>query len=163
VSVGSGGDQVQRDAVPVGGHRALHALFAPVHRRAAGDLTTTRGLGDASVHGQLVEVQSDDLVVGGQADPQQRGPVPGLGPLAQAAADGPVRASRRGDPLVAAAVHERADQVVEHDPIGDAAAVTAPRVDGHELGALVGPDQGSQLDPQRLDERCWQQRHGLSW
>jgi hypothetical protein len=34
-----------------------------------------------------------------------------------------------------------------HDPVGDAAAVTAPGVGGNELGAFVGPDQGSQLDP----------------
>jgi hypothetical protein len=137
--------------------------FAPVHRGAAGDLAATRGLGDAPVHGQLVEIEPDDLVVGGQTDPQQRGTVPGVGPLVQAAADGAVRAAGCGDPLVAAAVHERTDQMLEHDPVGDAPAVTAPRVAGDELGALIGPDQGSQLDPQRLDERCWQQRHGLSW
>jgi hypothetical protein len=60
-------------------------------------------------------------------------------------------------------VDERADQMVEHDPVGDAAAMTPPRVIQDELGALVGPDQRGELDPQRLDERCWQQRHGLSW
>jgi len=146
---------VQRDAVPVGGHRALYALFAAVHRGAAGDLAATRGLGDASVHGQFVEVEPDDLVVGGQADPQQRGPVSGVGPLVQAPAHGAVRAAGCGDAFVAAAVHERADQMVEHDPVGDASAVTAPRVSRRELGSLVGPDRGSQLDPQRLDKRCW--------
>ena len=65
-------------------------------------------------------VQADDLVVGGQADPQQRGSVPGVGPLAQAAADGAVRAARCGDAFVAAAVHERADQMLEHDSVGEA-------------------------------------------
>jgi hypothetical protein len=35
---------------------------------------------DASVHGQVVQVRADDPVVGGQADTQQRGRVPGLGP-----------------------------------------------------------------------------------
>ena len=141
--------------MPVGGHRALHALFAAVHRGAAGDLTPAGGLGDAPVHGQLVEVEPDDLVVGGQADPQQRGPVSGVGPLVAAAAHGPVRAARRGQALVAAAVDERADQMVEHDPVGDAAAMTPPRVIQGELGALVGPDQRGELDPQRLDKRCW--------
>jgi hypothetical protein len=52
-------------------------------------------------------------------------------------------------------VDERADQMVEHDPVGDAAAMTPPRVIQGELGALVGPDQRGELDPQRLDERCW--------
>jgi hypothetical protein len=135
------GDQVQRYALPVGGHRALRALLAPVPRGTAGDLAPAGDLGDAPVHGQLVEVEPDDPVVGGQADPQQRGPVPGVGPLVAAAAHGPVRAARRGQAFVAAAVDERADQMVEHDPVGDAAAMTPPRVIQDELGAIVGPDQ----------------------
>jgi hypothetical protein len=46
---------------------------------------------------------------------------------------------RRGDPLVAAAVHQRRDHVVEHHPGGDAAAVTAPRVVRGELRLLIDP------------------------
>jgi hypothetical protein len=45
--------------------------------------------------------------------------------------------------------------MVEHDPIGDPAAVAAPGVDRGELGALRRLDQGSELDPQRLDQGCW--------
>jgi hypothetical protein len=60
-------------------------------------------------------------------------------------------------------MYQRGEHVVEHDPVRDPAAVTAPRVRRGELRAILGPDQGSELDPQRLDERCWQQRHGLSW
>jgi hypothetical protein len=58
-------------------------------------------------------------------------------------------------------VHERGDDVVEHDPVGHSAAMTAPWVGRAELGT-VRLDQGSELDPQRLDQGCWQQRHGLS-
>jgi len=38
------GDQVQRDAVVVAGHRPLGALFAAVDRAAPGDLAPARGL-----------------------------------------------------------------------------------------------------------------------
>jgi hypothetical protein len=33
-------------------------------------------------------------------------------------------------------VHQRGDQVVEHDPIGDSAAVTPPRMRGDELWTI---------------------------
>jgi hypothetical protein len=64
--------------------------------------------------------------------------------------------------FVAAAVYQRGDDVVEHDPVRDPAAVTAPRVGRVELGSFVGLDQGGELDPHGLDQGCWQQRHGLS-
>jgi hypothetical protein len=51
-------------------------------------------------------------------------------------------------------MHQRGDHVVEHDPVGDAAAVTTPRVGRVEL-RTVGLDQGSELDPQRLGQGCW--------
>jgi hypothetical protein len=88
--------------------------------------------------------------------------VAGLGPVTQPAADGAVRAAGGGDAFVAAAVHQRGDQMVEHDPVRDPAAVTSPGVGRGELGLLIGPDQGSELDPHGLDQGCWQQRHGPS-
>jgi hypothetical protein len=42
--------------------------------------------------------------------------------------------------------------MVEHDPIRDPGAVTAPRTGRGELRPITGPDQGSELDPQRLDQ-----------
>jgi hypothetical protein len=45
--------------------------------------------------------------------------------------------------------------MVEHHPGGDPAAVTAPRVVRGKLRVLVDPDQGSELDPQRVDDGCW--------
>ena len=112
---------------PSAGDGALHALFAPVNRAAPGDLASAGRLGDGAVHGQVVQVQSDHLVVGGQRHAQQRPTVPGLGPRGQATADGAVRAARAGDAFVAAAVHQRGDHMVEHHPVGDPAAMTAPR------------------------------------
>jgi hypothetical protein len=92
-------------------------------------------------------------VVGSQAQPQQGAAVPGAGPLVEAAADGAVRAARGGDAFVAAAVYQGGDHVIEHDAVADASAVAAPRVARGELGPRVDPDQGSELDPQRLDDR----------
>jgi hypothetical protein len=154
VIVGPGRDQVQRDALVVAGHGPFGALFAPVDRAAPGHLTSARGLGDRSVHGQVVEVQADHLVVAGQRGPQHLLTDPGLGPVVESAADGAVRAARGGDAFVAAAVHQRGDHVVEHDPVGDPAAVASPRVGRVELGT-VGLDQGSELDPQGLGQGCW--------
>jgi hypothetical protein len=131
-----------------------------VDRAAAGDLTAAGRLGDRPVNGQLVQVQTDDLVVGGRADPEQRAAVPGLSPLLQPTAQRPVRAVCGGHALVAAAVHQRRDQVIEHDPVGDPPAMTPPGVGRGELRALCAPDQSGELDPQWLDERCWQHGHG---
>ncbi|MBP2365193.1 crotonobetainyl-CoA:carnitine CoA-transferase CaiB-like acyl-CoA transferase [Pseudonocardia parietis] len=88
------GDQVQRDPVPVAGHRAFGALFAPVNRAAPGYLTAARGLGDRPVHGQVIEVESDHLVVAGQGLAQRFSTDAGPGPVVKAAADGAVRAAR---------------------------------------------------------------------
>ena len=62
---------------------------------------------------------------------------------------------RPGYALVAAALHQRGDHMVAHNPVRDLAAVTAPPVGRSELRAVACADQGSELDPQRLDERCW--------
>jgi hypothetical protein len=85
-----------------------------------------------------------------------------LGPLASATTDGAIRAAGRGDALVAAAVDQRGDEMVEHDSVRDTAAVTDPRLIRGELGAVIGTDQRGELDPQRLGEGCWKQRRGLS-
>ena len=121
---------------------------------APGDLAPARGLGDRPVHRQVVQVQADHLVVAGQCSPQELLADPGEGPVVEAAADGAVRAAGCGDAFVAAAVHQRGDDVVEHDPVGNPAAVATPRMGRVELGT-VGLDQGSELDPQGLDQGCW--------
>jgi len=146
VIVSTGRDQVQRDALIVAGHGPFGALFASVDRTAPSHLTSARGLGDRSVHGQVVEVQADHLVVTGQRGPQQLLTDPGVGPVIESAADGAVRATRGGDTFVAAAVYQRGDHMVEHDSVGDPAAVASPRVGRVEVGT-VRLDQGSELDP----------------
>jgi hypothetical protein len=47
-------------------------------------------------------------------------------------------------------MHERGDDVVEDDPVGDPAAVAAKRMVGVE-GRPVG-EQGGELDPDRFEQ-----------
>jgi hypothetical protein len=94
VIVGPGGDHVQRDPFPVTGDRPFRALFAPINRAAPGHLATARRLGDRPVHRQVVQLQPDHLVVGGQSQAQQFLADAGLGPLGEATADRAVRAAR---------------------------------------------------------------------
>jgi hypothetical protein len=103
VAVGPGQDPAQGDAVALDQQRAFPALFAPVDRRWAGDLAATGGLGDAAVHGDLVEQQPDDAVVGVQRDLLELREHPELDPLVAAIADGGRRAGAVGDALVGAA------------------------------------------------------------
>jgi hypothetical protein len=58
---------------------------------------------------------------------------------------------------VAAAEHQDLDELVEDDPVGDAAAVAAQRVVDVAAGQQAG-----ELDPQRFQDRRWQRRHESS-
>jgi hypothetical protein len=64
------------------------------------------------------------------------------------AAQGGRRAALVGDAAVAAAEHQHLDQLVEHDPVSDAGAVAA-----QGMGVGAGGQQGSDLDPQRFQDR----------
>jgi hypothetical protein len=77
-------------------------------------------------------------------------------PLVQAASNRPVRAPGFGQPLGAGAVHQRRDDLIKHDPIGDPGTVTAQRMGGIDRGA-VG-EQDGELGSERLDHGYW--HHG---
>jgi hypothetical protein len=62
-----------------------------------------------------------------------------------------------GDAAVAAAEHQHLDELVEHDPVGDARAVAAQR-----MGDLAGGQQRGDLDPQGFQDGRWQGRHETS-
>jgi polar amino acid transport system substrate-binding protein len=66
VVVGPRGEKVQRQSLPVAGHRPFHVLFAAVDRAAAGDLAAARGLGDRPVHGQVIQVQAEKCKTDGK-------------------------------------------------------------------------------------------------
>src|SRR6476661_4661919 len=104
---------------------------------APGYLTPARSLGDRSVDRQIVQVQADHLVVAGQRGPQHLLTDPGGGPVVESAANGAIRAARGGDTFVAAAVHQRGEHMVEHDPVGDPATVTSPGVGGRTRAGLT--------------------------
>ena len=127
--VGGGGDRAQWDPGAIAGQGALAAPLAAVDRTGAGDLTAAGGLGDAAVDGQVVKVETDDGVVGGQGELVEPGVDVCGDPLVAAAAQGPRRAGVVSDALVGTAEDEDLDQFVEDDPVGDTWAVTAERME----------------------------------
>jgi hypothetical protein len=88
---------VQRDAVPAGHARSLHALLAAVHRAASGALPAARRLGDAPVDEDFLEDQVGDAVIGVQRDPLEPGDDPLLDPFVAAVLDRGGRAGTVGD------------------------------------------------------------------
>jgi hypothetical protein len=155
--VGRGRHRPQREATRLGDHRALEALLAAVYRAWAGGLAAAGRLGGAAVHGQLLQLQAEQPVVGAKRRTAQLLGHAGGDPFIPAAAQGGRRAGVVGDPAVAAAKHQDLDELVEHDPVGDAGAVAAQR-----MGVLAVGQQRGDLDPQGFQDRRWQGRHETS-
>jgi hypothetical protein len=153
---GGCGDRGQRDAGGVGGQGALQALFAAVHRAAPGHLAAAGGFGDAAVDGQVVQLQAEDAVVGGQHQQVQPLAQAERDPLVAAAPQGGGRAGGVFDAAVAAAEDQDLDELVEDDAVGDAGSVAAQGV-----GVVVWGQQGGELVPQGLDDAGWQGGHGF--
>ena len=65
-AVGRGRHGGQGDAARLDGHRALHPLLAAVDRAWPGHLAAAGRFGGAAVHGQLLQRQAEQLVIGGQ-------------------------------------------------------------------------------------------------
>jgi hypothetical protein len=105
----------------------------------------------------VLQLQAEELVIGGQHGPAQLLGHPGADPLIAAAAQGGRRAAAVGDAPVATAEHQHLDELVEDDPIGDARAVAAER--------MVDPTSGEEcgdLDPEGFQVGRWQGRHETS-
>jgi hypothetical protein len=132
-------------------------LLAAVHRAPTGDLAAAGCLGDAPVNGQVLDLQAEQPVVGGQHGQAQLLGHPEGDPLVAAAPQRGGGAGVIGDAAVAAAEHQHLDELVEDDPVGDAGAVAAQRVVD-----LAGGQQRSDLDPQGFQDGRWQGRHGSS-
>jgi len=105
-----------------------------------------RGLGDAPVDGNIGQRQSNNAVVGVAGDAGQRGEHAQRDPFVAAVPDRGRRAGGVGDALIRAAEPQNLHELVEHDPVGDAAAMTAPRMGGHERLSLR--EQRGELVPQ---------------
>jgi hypothetical protein len=128
VLVGRGRQGGQRDAARLDGDRTLQPLVAAVHRAGPGGLTAAGRLGDAAIHRQVRQLQAEQLVIGGQHEQAQLLGDPGGDPFIAAAAQGGGRAGVVGDAAVPAAEHQDLDELVEHQPVGDAGPVAAERV-----------------------------------
>jgi len=96
----------------------------------------------------VIKGQADDAVVGLAGDAGQRGEHAQADPLVTAGPQGRGRAGGVGDRVVGAAEPQYLNQLVEHDPVADPAAVTAPRMGGDEH--LPGREQRGELVPQRV-------------
>src|SRR5258708_37093513 len=83
-----------------------------------------------------------------------------LCPFGQPAANRAVRTSRRSDEFIARTMHHCRENVLEHDPMGNSAAMTSPRVGWRELG--LAPEQGLQFSDEGLDKPRWHARRGHS-
>jgi hypothetical protein len=64
--VGQGRHRDQRDPARLGGDRAFQPLLAAVHRTGPGSLAAAGRLGDAAIHGQVLQFQAEQPVIGGQ-------------------------------------------------------------------------------------------------
>jgi hypothetical protein len=105
----------------------------------------------------MLQLQAEQLVIGGQHHQAQLVGHPGADPLIAAAAQGGRRAGGVGDAAVAAAEHQHLDELVEHQPVGDAPPVAAQR-----MVDLAGGQQGGDLDPEGFQDRRWQGKHETS-
>jgi hypothetical protein len=83
----------------------------------ARDLAAARCLGDAAVHGQVPQLQPEQLVAGAKHRTAQVLGHAGADSLVAAAAQGGGRAGLVGDATVAAAEHQDLDELVKHQPV----------------------------------------------
>jgi hypothetical protein len=117
---------------------------------AAGALPAAGGLGDAPVHGEIVQDQADDAVIGLPGDGLQLAEDPGLDPLVAAVPDRGGAAGAVGDRGIGAAEPQDLEELFEDDPVGDPGPVAAQRVRG-SIDRAVGQQRG-ELVPQRFQQ-----------
>lgn len=154
VTVGAGDDAADRQAGTIGEQGALGSQFPAIHRGPTGRFTSAGCLDQASVHGQVLQSQAHDPVVGLQAELFELVEDAGSDPLITPGADRGGRAGGVGDPFIGRPEHEDLDEFVEHDPVTDPRPVTSQRMEHHPLG-----QQRGELVPQWTDDRRWQSRH----
>lgn len=148
MTVGPGDHTPNRDTMTVTHQRPFSALFSPVNRGLAGSFTTTRSLNQTPIDAQIFKIESDDAVVGFQADLLQCVEDPGFDPFIPAGAQGDGRAGELSDLGIRGTEYEDLDELIEDDPVGDTSAV-APQW----VGINHRWDQRCELVPQRVDDR----------
>jgi hypothetical protein len=90
---------------------ATEPLLAAVDRAESGDLATAGRFGDAAIHAQVLHLQAEQSVVGGQHGQAQLLGDSGGDPFVAAAAQRGRRAAVVGDAAVAAAEHQDLDEL----------------------------------------------------
>lgn len=126
------------------------ALLAAVYRGFPGGFAAARCFDQAAVDDEVLQIQSDDPVVGLQADLLQFAEDPWGDPFVAAPSDGGGRAGRVADFLIGSAQDEDLDEFIEDDPVADPWLVAAQRVGAWRLG-----DQCLELAPEGLDDGRW--------
>jgi len=132
--------------------RALRYIESPWARECV-------SLIQASVDGDVVQVQPDHRVVGGRRQRGQLDEEAGVDRLVATTAQRGGRDGLVGDALVAGPEHEGGDEVVEDAGVGDTGAVAAQGV-GVGAGGFGDIDQGEELGVQGVKDGGWQGRHG---
>src|SRR4029453_6822271 len=139
----------------LGEDRPFQPLLATVHRARPGALAAARRLGDAPVHGQVLELETVHAVIGGQHRQAELLGHPGAEPLIPAATQGGRRTGVIGNAAIAAAEHQDLDELVEHQPVSDAGPVAASGWGTWRVGsrAATWTHNGSRMDDGRAGTR----------
>jgi hypothetical protein len=135
--VGRSSEHAQRDVARLHGQGALGALFATVDRAWAGGLAAVGRLGDAPVHGEVLQVQAEQAIVGGHGELEEQVVDAGGDPFV-AAAQGARRAGLVDDALVGAANTKTCSSLSKTTRSGDAESMAAKRWPSTARGAGRG-------------------------
>ena len=95
---------------------------------SARHLPAARRFGDAAIHRQILQVQSDHALVRLQSQEMHLLGQPQGGPFLQPATNGAIRTASGGDPFVARAMDQGSEHVLEDQTIRDALTVTPQAV-----------------------------------
>jgi hypothetical protein len=116
---------------------------------SARHLPAARRFGDAAIHCQILEIQPDHPVIGVQGQEMHLLRQSQGCPFLQPTPNGAVRTAGGGDPLVARAMDQGSDHMLEDQAIRDALPVTPEGMGGRDRGMLG--QQGRELDPERFE------------
>ena len=147
VPIGRCLDNTEGNPCSVHENRALGSLLATIDRAPPGHLSAAGRLGDAAVHHDVIELQTDEPVVTILGDLGQLVHHPENDPLVAAAAQGGGRTAGVRDAPVGAAEYGDLDELVEDEAVGDPGAVAAQRV-----APRACRQEGGELVPEGLDE-----------
>jgi hypothetical protein len=125
----------------------LGSLLATIDRAPPGHFATAGRLGDAAIHDDVLELQTDEPVVALLGNPGHLVHHPEADPLVATTAQGGGRTAGVSDAPVGAAEYGHLEELVEDEAVGDPEAVAAQRV-----APRPARQEGGELVPDGLDE-----------